>query len=181
MLQVLGGGVEIIRERLISDTTVVGPKNIAINPPVESLDRTIYIPQVVSGGGYPGTSPLYLGNNVRWEMNATNNLLVTNSGDAAGLYPFRMKILEVNRDLNIQLVSANLTYGPGPSINNVAISPVPDLARVLVIPLWEYQKSYDRPNWVYYQLVSNSILQVVAWQYSDTSTAVAKILIVNLF
>jgi len=180
MLQVLGGGVEVLRERLVTDTTIVGTKDIALSPPVESLNRIIYVPQVVFGGGYLGGSP-WLGSNIRWEVTAKDNLRVINSGDPAGNYPFRLKLLEVNRDLAAQVVAANVTYSPTPSINNIPITPVPDLARALVIPLYEYQRSYDRPNIAYYELTSANNLQVVAYQYSATTTAVGKFLIVNLF
>jgi len=180
MLQVSGGGVEVLRERTITDTTIVGTKDIALSPPVESLDRLIYIPQVVFGGGYLGSSP-WLGSNIRWEVTAEDNLQVINSGDPAGTYGFKLKLLEVNRKLAAQVVTAGITYSPTPSVNNIPITPVPDLARALVIPLYEYQHRYDRPNVAYYELTSANILQVVAYQYGATTTAVAKFLIVNLF
>lgn len=181
MLQVLGGGVEVLRERLIQDTTIIGIKIITLDPPVESLDRTIYVPQFIWAGGYPGSTP-WLGSNIRWELTARNNFQVVNAGDPAGLYPFACKIIEVNRDLAIQMVTASITYSPTPSINDIAINPVPDIARALVIPLYEWQDQYDRPGYASYYLTSKSNLRVVAYQYGGTATGVvAKFLIVNLF
>ena len=180
MLQVLGGGVEIVRERLVTDSFIVGTKNVALDPPVESLDRTIYIPQFIWGSGYIGSSP-YDGFNLRWELTARDNLQLINSGDPSGNLTFRLKILELSRDLDVQVVTANITYSPTPSTNNIPINPVPDPARALVIPLYEHSRSYDRPNFAYYSLTSNSNLQVVAYQYGASAVAVAKFLIVNLF
>ena len=180
MLEVLGGGVEVIRERLVTDSFIVGTKNVALDPPVESLDRTVYIPQFIWGSGAIGSSP-YNGYNPRWELTDKNNLQLVNAGDPAGLFPFILKILEVNRDLAAQVVTANITYSSTPSTNNIPIKPVPDPARALVIPLYEFSRSYDRTNYAYYSLTSASNLQVVAYQYGITSVAVGKFLIVNLF
>ncbi len=179
MLQVLGDGLNILRERIVSDSTITGTKDIALSPPVKSLDRLIYIPQVVSGGGYLGSSP-YLGNNIRWEVTAQDNLQVINSGDPNGNYAFKLKLLEVNRNLAAQVVSANLTYSPGVTVNNIPINPVRSISRALVIPLYEYQRSYDRPGWADFALTSADSLQVNAYQYGLTSVAAAKFLIVNL-
>lgn len=180
MLQVLGGGVEVIRERLVADTFIVGTKNVALSPPVESLNRTIYIPQFIWAGGVLGSSP-YDGFNPRWEVTAKNNLQLVNAGDAAGTFGFNLKMWEVNRDLAVQVVTATITVSPGPYTNNIAISPVPDIARAWVIPLFEYQRAYNYPGWMYFKLTTASNLQLIAYQAGVTTTAVAKFLIVNLF
>lgn len=158
------GGLTLLRSQEISDTSIVGTKNIALAQPVADLAKTIYYPQWITGGGYLGASP-FLGHNLSFELTARDNLRVIGSGDASGLYPFVLKIEEYAEDLKARVVSGTVTYSTSVTNTDLAISPaLKRTDRAFVRRLSDYQQTYNCPAWARFWLPSTSVLRVAAYQ-----------------
>ncbi len=170
------GGLTLLRSQEISDTSIVGTKDISLPQPVADLARTIYYPQWINGGGFLGSSP-YLGHLLSFELTARDNLRVTNAGDPAGLYPFVLKIEEYAENLRARVASGAVSFGPTNPTTNLAITPVRRVDRAGVLRLSDYQKSYDRPNWGRFRLSAVNNLEVITYQYNDSTSPTLKFLV----
>jgi len=163
-------GLKVRSFQMISDSAIEGTKDVEID--AVNLARTFYLPFVQAGG-----HACYTYHTNRWQLTAPNNLQVY--GQGLGL-PFNLAIYETDKDLKPQFAGGLINYSNSYYTNNLSISPVNDIQRTIVIPLFRTDWGYTAPNWCRYKLTAPNNLQVIGYKYSTTSNVYGFFLIVEI-